>query len=237
LQIYGVKISEEILTPYICKFNAKIVICINKSPKDSLPINDLLENIKILIRYIISQKRRKFKMKSSIKINEKDLPEYGFFSPCNNFRSLEKLLEKHNRKFNCDDFEKIIEIEVSDKIDALRLSKLIGLSKVNYSVDNVTEELTVSSPKKLGRPKCSVFIETTGEKMTVKQFRKYSLEKLQKTHLTKTQILKRKILTKTQLEKYINDGTLKRLNCHNRSFISMEELFSLLRSLSKERKR
>lgn len=48
--------------------NIKIEICINKNVFDSpnsLSINDLLENIKILLKYILSRKTKKVKLKNS----------------------------------------------------------------------------------------------------------------------------------------------------------------------------
>jgi len=50
--------------------NNKIVICIDKNIFDNfnnLSINDLLENTRILLKYILSQKTEKVKLKNSKK--------------------------------------------------------------------------------------------------------------------------------------------------------------------------
>ncbi len=70
--------------------NAKTAICADNTNFEEISINDLLENIRILLEYIIAEKRKKkikkFKMKKkqNIKITEDDLKfiygkDYEFF--------------------------------------------------------------------------------------------------------------------------------------------------------------
>jgi hypothetical protein len=170
-------------------------------------------------------------MNNSIIITEDDLAKRKVYGVPHNLRSLEKLLEKYNRKFECNDFEKTIEVEVLDKDDAVNFSTQIGLNKARYINNGKSEELIITAPSKRGRPKDSVFIGTAGQnelKMTTNQFKKYSLQEIQLTHLTKTQIIRMKILTKTQLEKYLNSGELKHKKIYNRTYIDQKDLASVI---------
>jgi hypothetical protein len=56
-----VKIPTGILTSIEGNVNPKTTICISNIPPEQISINDLLENINILIKYIISQRGKKNK--------------------------------------------------------------------------------------------------------------------------------------------------------------------------------
>ena len=56
--------------------NTKTTICINKTNPETLSINDLLENIRILLNYILSRKMKK--VKSKLKQSDWDKIEKEF---------------------------------------------------------------------------------------------------------------------------------------------------------------
>lgn len=163
-----------------------------------------------------------------IKIDPVSFTKSDFKNTDTNFRSLEKFLERENRSFEVDDFEKVITVQVKDEVDALRLSDNAGLSKVTYCSDKADIELNITTPKKLGRPKNTVYIKSLDKGMTVNQFKKHTLSELQKTHITKSQIIKAKLLTKSTLEKNIANGTLKGISHSNKIFIDREKVFKLM---------
>lgn len=99
---------------------------------------------------------------------------------------------------------------------------------MTYCSDDVDIELNITTPKKLGRPKNTVYIKSLDKGMTVNQFKKHTLSELKKTHITKSQIIKAKLLTKSALEKNIANGTLKSISHSNKIFIDREEVFKLM---------
>jgi len=68
---FSFRISKDILKEncaIVNSKNVKIEICINKNVFDipnNLSINDLLENIRILFKYILSRKTKKVKLKNN----------------------------------------------------------------------------------------------------------------------------------------------------------------------------
>lgn len=163
-----------------------------------------------------------------IKVTESSFSLGGFKNFDVKFRSLEKFLERENRAFDVDDVEKVITVQVADDVDARLLSEDAGLSKVSYCSDEADIELNITTPKKLGRPKNTVYIKSLDKGMTVNQFKKHTLSELKKTHITKAQIIKAKLLTKSALEKNIANGTLKGISHSNKIFIDREEVFKLM---------
>ena len=145
------------------------------------------------------------------------------------FRSIEKELEKCKRDYNVNDFSKVITVVVTDKADAILLSERLKLKKVQYTENGVTENLQIKVIKKAGRPKNIIHLSWLDKGMSVRQFDKFTLNELQRTHFLKSEILKAKILTKTQLEKYIADGTLQVVNHGTKIFIDRESVIKLMK--------
>ena len=163
-----------------------------------------------------------------IKVTESSFSLVGFKNLDTKFRSFEKFLERESRSFDVDDVGKTITINVTDEIDARRLSENADLSRVAYFSDAGEVELNIAAPKKLGRPKNTVYMKSLDKGMTVNQFKKHTLSELQKTHITKSQIIKAKLLTKTALEKNLTNGVLKAVPHSNKIFIDREEVFKLM---------
>ncbi len=145
------------------------------------------------------------------------------------FRSVEKELEKLKRDYSVNDFSKVITVTVIDKVDAILLSERLGLEDVKYSENGAITTIQIKPVEKLGRPKNIVRVSWFDKDMTLRQVTKFTLKELQKTHLLKSQILKAKILTKTQLEKYIADGTLQVVNHGTKIFIDRESVLKLMK--------
>jgi len=167
-------------------------------------------------------------MKNSIIITPESFKESYFRDDTSYFRSLESFLDKHNREFVVDDIEKTVTVEVVDELDAQRLAIMAKLKNVTYLEDGISKELVVAPPKKQGRPKNIIFIDGGSKGFTARQFNKYTSDELKKTHLTKTQVLKLGIVTKTKLDRYIADGTLKPIEQGNKIFISRKDLAELV---------
>lgn len=145
------------------------------------------------------------------------------------FRSVEKELEKLKRDYSINDFSKVVTVTVIDKVDAILLSERLGLEDVRYSENGVMITIQIKPVKKLGRPKNIVRVSWFDKDMTLRQVTKFTLKELQKTHFLKSQIFKAKLLTKTQLEKYIADGSLQEVNHGNKIFIDRESVLKLMK--------
>lgn len=145
------------------------------------------------------------------------------------FRSVEKELEKLKRDYSANDFSKVITVTVIDKVDAILLSERLGLEDVKYSEDGTMTTIQIKPIKKAGRPRNIVRVSWFDKDMTLRQVTKFTLKELQKTHFLKSQILKTKLITKTQLEKYIADGSLQEVNHGNKIFIDRESVLKLMK--------
>lgn len=168
-------------------------------------------------------------MKNFIKITYTSLRPFFHRDSEVQFRSLEKYLEKLSRDYNVDDDTETITVLVQNKDDAIVLANKLELANVTYSEGGVLSEIKVKAPKKSGRPKNTVRVSGVEKGMTAKQFCAYSIKELQKTHVTKSQIIQAKILTKTQLDKYITDGTLSTVNITDKIFLDREAVFKLMK--------
>lgn len=145
------------------------------------------------------------------------------------FRSIEKQLEILKRNYNVNDFSKVVTVTVPDKVDAILLAERLKLESVIYSENGAKTTIQIKPIKKIGRPKNIVRVSWFDKVMTVSQLSKLSLKELQKTHFLKSQILKARLMTKTQLEIYIADGTLHEVNYGNKIFIERESVLKLIK--------
>lgn len=145
------------------------------------------------------------------------------------FRSTEKQLEKLHRVFTVTNYLKLITVEVQDKTDAIQLAGTLGLQSITYSEAGILNEIPIKAPKKSGRLSSVVHVEGVKRGMTINSYRKYTGKELQKTHLTKSQVIKAKLLTKTQLDKNLASGKLKVVTHGNKIFIDREEVFKLMK--------
>jgi hypothetical protein len=164
-----------------------------------------------------------------IEITFKSLEQRLTIDSESQFRSLEKQLEILNREYNVNDYSKVITVKVVDKADAIILSERLGLIKVHYIENGVAENLQIKVVKKPGRPRNIVRMSGVDKSMSARQLDNYLLEELQKTHLQKSQILKAKLITKAQLERYVADGTLKEVVHGTKIFIERESFIKLLK--------
>lgn len=71
-------------------------------------------------------------------------------------------------------------------------------------------------PKKGGRPKNMVFDSTVGKSMTLKQYAKHMKEQ----SISKSEVVKRGILTRTQLEKAIQEGHIREVQIGSTKYVS-----------------
>jgi len=142
--------------------------------------------------------------------------------PAYSWKSIESYLDKNKHIFEINDFDKIITVKVNDKVEALRLAGILSLSTVQYQSGDIKDDLEVSVPKKYGRPKNSVFTEAEG--MTLNQYKK----KLIENTFSKTDIIKRGILTKSELEKAITSNKLETVPSGRSVRINKDSLRNLL---------
>jgi hypothetical protein len=82
------------------------------------------------------------------------------------------------------------------------------------------------NPKKGGRPKNMVFDSSIGRGMTLNQYAKHMKEQ----SISKTEVVKRGILTKAQLEKAIAEGHIKAVQIGATQYVSKTSIQNYLNS-------
>ena len=144
------------------------------------------------------------------------------------FRSLEKYLEKNNRLYNLDDQNCIVYVD--DKNDAMGMGLHFGLRRLEYydGLELSTIAL-IGQEKKPGRPKNIIFDNASGKGMTLRQFKIKSKKEVELQHIAKKEIIRKRILTKKELENAINDGALKEINVGNRGYVDRQELAEFIK--------
>lgn len=167
-------------------------------------------------------------MKACIKITKDSFSESYIKTEKVYFRSLEKFLEKINRKFDYDVIKKVITVNVTDEMDARHLAEKAKLNKVEYYADDNIKELIIFAIRKPGKQKNVISLNGGNKYITPNRFQKHLLKELQITHLTKAEIIKKKILTRTQLEKFIANKTLQVVHHGNKILINRKELSELI---------
>lgn len=164
-----------------------------------------------------------------IKIPLSDFLEYfSWRSEKSYSRSLEKYLEKNNRLYNLDDQNCIVYVD--DKNDAMRMGLHFGLRRLEYYDGfELSTIVLVGQEKKRGRPKNTIFDNISGEGMTLRQFKIRTKKKVELQHIAKRQIIRKRILTKKELENAINNGALTEINVGNRGYIDRQELAEFIK--------
>jgi predicted transcriptional regulator len=161
-----------------------------------------------------------------IKVYQKDIQETFVKSIEQLWRSLESFLERHQRKFYFNEVEKSVEIEVADEADARRLMDSAGVRTYTFVSKEVSKTVQPVK-KKPGRPKNTVRDHAAGQAMTVKQYNKH----MKQNSLSKTEIVKRGILSKAQLDTAIANNELSVMMISGSHRISQESLHEYLNNL------
>lgn len=144
-------------------------------------------------------------------------------------RSLEKYLEKNNRSFNIVDGDYIVYIP--DKNEAIRIGFELRKYEMEYfdGVELLPLEL---EPKriKVERAKRVAPNSSSGKSMTVSQFMKNTKQDIKLNCLVKGEVIKRKLLTKKEIETAISWGKLKPIKFRNKEYFDRQEIFDYLKS-------
>ena len=143
-------------------------------------------------------------------------------------RSFEHYLERYNYEYFVDELNGSYFVEVNDELEAIKIANYVGLSKVTYSDRTTVKSLVVNVAKKAGRPKNTVIDTLTGQKFTPRQYATFMLKNIKKGCLTKTEIIRRKLLGKNDLEKAIEDGHLPATYFKDKCYINRESLADFL---------
>lgn len=144
------------------------------------------------------------------------------------FRSLEAYLRKNNRAYNIDG--QTCTVYVYDKSDAMSLGLHFGLRKLKYFDGVKLTPIALKAKKTRDSFKVEIF-DSAGNKTTFKKLKEQSFEKAKSHCLEKKEIIKRKILTKKELENAIEGGELSPINIENKTFIDRQELAGFIKKL------
>jgi hypothetical protein len=139
--------------------------------------------------------------KESVKISASDFPTSYFRKPESHLRSLEHYLKINNREYNIEGQE--CTIFVHDKLDAMKIGLDFHLTSVEYFNGLKFERLNLKADQKRGRPRNIVIDNVSGKGMTIGQFKTKARNEVRHSALSKSEIIKRKILSKAKLEKAI----------------------------------
>jgi hypothetical protein len=144
-------------------------------------------------------------------------------------RSLEKYLEKNNRSFNIVDGAYIV--YVNDKNEAMRMGFELRKYNIEYFDGEELLPLNLESKRnKGGRPKNAVLDYSSGKSMTVSQFMKKTKLDIKLNCLVMGEIIKRKLLTKKEIETAVTWGKLKSVKFKGKEYFDRQELFNYLKS-------
>lgn len=143
------------------------------------------------------------------------------------FRSMEKYLEKNNYSYESDG--KICVIYVDDKNDSMRLGLHFSLDKVEYFDGSDLLPLILNiKEKSRNNPKYVIF-DNEGNKIAMRRLREQSIEEIKINCIEKREVIKKKILTKSEIEKAFTKGELSPVNFMNKCFIDRRELAKFVR--------
>jgi hypothetical protein len=163
-----------------------------------------------------------------IRIKGSDFPTLRFRNAEEFLRSVEHYLVKYKREYFFRD--RICLIYVNDQFDAMKLGLDLKLEKIEYSDGFRTLLLNLRKENGIGRPKNTIFDGVSGRGMTLNQFKKHSLKEIKESCLTKSEIFKRKIITKGKLEKALREGKIKDIKFGNATYIVRLDLEKLFKS-------
>lgn len=161
-----------------------------------------------------------------VKINGSDFPTSHFRKPESHLRSLEHYLRINNREYNFEGQD--CTIYVYDKADAMRIGLHFGLKSIEYFDGEKFQSVNLKEEKPKRLPRTMVTDLATGEIMTLHQFknhqsRKYAPEGLDRC-ITRASVIKRKLLTKAELETAVERGELKEIKYKKIIYINGDEL-------------
>ncbi|MDO8594909.1 MAG: hypothetical protein Q7R93_05390, partial [bacterium] len=123
---------------------------------------------------------------------------------------------------------------VRDESDALWLLDNARLKSAKYHKDGEVRDLALNFEKQKGSPRNIVQVEGIEKSMSINQFKMRPLRELEKTHLTRSQIVKAKVFTPQQLNKYIGAGILQVVRHGRKIFISRADIVRLIKSNLKD---
>jgi hypothetical protein len=135
------------------------------------------------------------------------------------FRSMEKYLEINNQSYESDGQTCII--YVNDKNDAVRIGLHFGLNQFKYFDGLDLLPLILDAKEK---SPSNVILDNTGKRVSIKKLRERSIEEIKLNCIQKSEVIKRMILTKREIEKAFAKGELSPINFMNKCFINRKEL-------------
>ena len=154
--------------------------------------------------------------------------KFSILSSASRLRSIEHFLNINYRGYNLDDED--FTVPVQGKADGMRVGLDLRLERIEYCDGKNTELIELVHKNRRGRPKNTVFLQSLNKGMTVNQFQRHTIKEIRRKCVTKSAVIRRKILTETALAKAIETGQLNEIRMGNRSYIDRVELMTLLRS-------
>lgn len=160
-----------------------------------------------------------------IKIKISDFPNSHFRTPESYFRSLEHYLRRQNREYNLDDKNCIVNVQ--DKLDAIEIGLHFRFGSVEYFDGLKLQSISLKPEKPNHRTKMMVTDLTTGMTMTWGKYKRYKPEEIKKC-LKREDVIRRKLLSKAELESAIEKGKLREIKYRDKFYIDGTQLIEFL---------
>jgi hypothetical protein len=143
------------------------------------------------------------------------------------YHSLESYLEKNNHNFNKSEDGYVVYVQ--NKNEAMRIGLNFPWFDKGYFDGSVLQTLNLN-PKVDNRrgPRNIITDNTTGKKMSLRQFRKVSSSGIKEGCLSKNEVIKRKLLTKGEIDKAVAVGNLEVVSFEGGSYINRQKLAEFL---------
>ncbi len=142
------------------------------------------------------------------------------------FRSLEKYLEQNKQSYEFG--WKVCTINVHDKNHAIRIGLHFNLPQVEY-FDGLKLAPIILKFKEKDYKKPKIF-DASGKVTSLNKLKKKFSKERETNCIGKGEVIKRMILTKKEIEKAFDDGTLSPIHIMNKCFIDRQELARFIKN-------
>ena len=147
------------------------------------------------------------------------------------FRSIENYLEKYKRDYVFND--NTCTVYVSDKLDALELGHNFKLKSIEYF--NGIKSQTIDLKPKRSRVRLVQYMNTDGQKITKRDFlasRVTEKKFITVNHILRSELIRRKVFTKKQLDKLVNEMILIPISYQSKDYFNKDSIMRGLKYLS-----
>lgn len=149
-------------------------------------------------------------------------------------RMLENALKKNNIEYRYDAIKNSLVVPVQDMYDAARIHSILWNVSATFFDGNTSIRIPVPPAKKTSRPRNTVTNLETGKSTSLRKHMIQTKEDIERTHLTIPQIIKLKLLGRSAVLKYIEQGELVGTSYRGITYIDRMSLMNFLKKKLKK---